>query len=97
MRGEEYMAIEVAVALPDAQHVRTLDVPTGTTARDAVRLSCIADVVPGIDVGAAPLGVFGRIVAEDYRVTAGERVEIYRPLRRAPAEARRLRAAGGQP
>ncbi len=96
MPGEDCVAIEVAVALPDVQHVRTLTVPAGTTARDAVRLSCIADAVPGIDVGAAPLGVFGRVVAEDYRVTEGDRVEIYRPLRQAPPEARRLRAAGGQ-
>lgn len=96
MPGEECVAIEVAVALPDAQHVRALTVPVGTTARDAVRLSCIADAVPEIDVGAAPLGVFGRVVEENYQVTTGDRIEIYRPLRQAPPEARRLRAAGGQ-
>lgn len=97
MPDSDHIAIEVAVALPDTQHVHALTVPVGTTARDAVRLSRIAATVPEIDVGAAPLGVFGRVVDAGYRLVNGDRVEIYRPLRRAPQEARRLRAAGGQP
>ena len=44
---------------------------------------------------AAPLGVFGKTVADDYVLQAGERVEIYRPLLIDPKENRRRRAAGG--
>jgi putative ubiquitin-RnfH superfamily antitoxin RatB of RatAB toxin-antitoxin module len=46
-------------------------------------------------VARCPLGVFGRVVADDYGVQAGDRVEIYRPLEREPREARRELAARG--
>lgn len=39
-----------------------------------------------------PCGVWGKRVAEDYLLRAGDRVEIYRPLQADPKEARRRRA-----
>ncbi|MDD9868996.1 MAG: RnfH family protein [Gammaproteobacteria bacterium] len=38
------------------------------------------------------VGVFGRRVALDCVLEEGDRIEIYRPLRRTPMEARRIRA-----
>jgi len=39
------------------------------------------------------VGIFGRVVSPDRAVSAGERIEIYRPLPADPREARRKRAA----
>lgn len=83
--------IEVAYARPERQRVIALEVPAGTTAREAVVLSGI-EAEFGEDLAAAPLGVFGSHVADDYVVGPEDRVEIYRPLVRDPREARRLRA-----
>jgi len=38
-----------------------------------------------------PVGIYGRRVALDARLADGDRVEIYRPLRADPNEARRRR------
>jgi putative ubiquitin-RnfH superfamily antitoxin RatB of RatAB toxin-antitoxin module len=39
-----------------------------------------------------PVGIYGRRVALDARLVDGDRVEIYRPLRAQPQDARRQRA-----
>lgn len=39
------------------------------------------------------VGVFGQLVALDYVLAEGDRVEVYRPLTISPAERRRQRAA----
>jgi putative ubiquitin-RnfH superfamily antitoxin RatB of RatAB toxin-antitoxin module len=95
MTETELIEIEVACALPDKQVIRTLRVPVGTTARQALlRSELEKELTAGsIDIQTAALGVFGRVVADSYELRAGERVEVYRPLRRDPREARRLRAA----
>ena len=87
--------IEVACAWPEKQLLRLLQVPVGTTARQALRLSGLAEEFTGLDIETAPLGVFGRVVADSYAPSAGERVEVYRPLRLDPREARKKRAQVG--
>ena len=68
--------------------------PAGTSAREAVLLSGIAEAFPGLDVQGCPLGIFGKLLARPERVLeAGERVEIYRPLIADPKEVRKQRAA----
>lgn len=91
--------IEVAYALPKRQKIVELQVPEGTTARDAVRLSNIVSFFPDLDIEHAPLGVFGNelgsrgLAAPDqYEVREGDRIEIYRPLIADPKEVRRRRA-----
>ena len=88
--------IEVAIALPQRQRIVALEVPAGTTARRAVELSGVADTFPEVDINNCSLGVFGRVIADSYNVTAGDRVEIYRPLLNEPREARRTAAAQGR-
>jgi hypothetical protein len=95
MTETELIGIEVACATPDKQVILALRVPVGTTARQALLRSDLEKefTAGGIDIQTAVLGVFGRVVADSYELRAGERVEVYRPLRRDPREARRLRAA----
>lgn len=89
----EEIAIELSYAVPGAQRVLSLRVPSGCTARRAVLLSCIDALFPEIDAASCPLGVFGTAVADEYRLEDGDRLEVYRPLENDPMEARRLGAS----
>lgn len=84
------MRVEVVYALRDACDATTVELPAGSTARDALALSGIAARYPGIDL--SRLGVFGRRVAAGTLLADGDRLEIYRPLALDPKEARRRRA-----
>ncbi len=92
--------VEVAYARPDHQVILPLQVPAGTTARQAVLLSGIDAQFPEIDTHAAVLGIFSRKLdgtlnpqPDEYILQAGDRVEIYRPLLIDPKQARLARAA----
>lgn len=94
------IAVEVAYALPERQHLIELMVPAGTTALEAVRLSNIAREFPGIDPATVPMGIFSKPLdgktlplPQDYRLKPRDRVEIYRPLTIDPKAARLARAA----
>ena len=84
--------VEVVYALPERQSLIALTVKAGTTARMAVKLSGLPVEFPQIEAGHAALGIFGRRVAPDTVLQDGDRVELYRPLRADPKDARRRRA-----
>ena len=88
------MRVEVAYARPDRQRLVRVELAAGATARDAVRASRLEEEFPEIDIERAPLGVFGRACSGETVLRAGDRVEIYRPLKIDPKEARRKRASG---
>jgi len=86
--------VEVAYALPDKQRIVKLDVPSGTTALQAVSMSQLDEVFEELVVGPdIKLGVWGKAVTGDRVLAMGERVEIYRPLLVDPKEVRKARAA----
>lgn len=88
------IAVEVVYALSERQKLIGLQVPHGTTALAAVRQSRIADAFEGLDIEAAPMGIFGKAVdAASHVLAEGDRVEIYRPLLIDPKESRKARAA----
>lgn len=100
MSDIETIAVEVVYALPDRQKIIPLLVEPGTTAYQAVLKSGIAQFFPELDLESAPLGIFGQTLgtkglapAKQYALQEGDRVEIYRPLKADPKEARRRRAA----
>ena len=88
------LQVEVAYARPDRQEIVTVDVPEGTTALEAVRMSGITDIFPEIDAEAIDMGVFGKVIKKpaDHPVREGDRVELYRPLKIDPKQARLNRA-----
>lgn len=94
--GGEARTIEVVYALPDRQRLVRLAVESGTTARSAALGSGLDQEFSELDLAACALGVFGRRVADDYELQSGDRLELYRPLRNEPREARRRRAAKGR-
>lgn len=88
------IAIEVACALPERQHLLALNVEVGCSAQEAVRRSGIAKLFPDIAVDEAALGVWGVVLKspETTILRDGDRVEIYRPLLIDPKAARQARA-----
>jgi hypothetical protein len=87
------ITVEVAYALPNKQLIKALEVPVGTTAHQAVKLSAIAEAFDAAIPEDGPLGIFGKAVANEHVLREGDRVEIYRPLIADPKEVRKERAA----
>ena len=89
------IVVEVVYALADKQKLLRLSLPAGSTVRDAALRSGLDAHFPGLDLQAAPLGIFGKAVPkpEERLLEEGERVEIYRPLIADPKEVRKQRAA----
>ena len=88
------MQVEVAYARPDKQEVIPVNVPEGTTALEAVKLSGITSLFPEIDPDANDMGVFGKVIKDPsaHELREGDRVELYRPLKIDPKQARLNRA-----
>jgi putative ubiquitin-RnfH superfamily antitoxin RatB of RatAB toxin-antitoxin module len=84
--------LTVAYAGAPAPVVIALEVPPGTTLREAIERSGVLAQCPEIDLARCGVGVFGQTRGLDEPVASGDRVEIYRPLLQDPKE-RRRRAA----
>jgi len=78
------LRIEVVEALPGRAWCVGLTLEAGATVADALRAAGRP--------GATPVGIHGRRVEPGTVLADGDRVEIYRPLRAEPKEARRRRA-----
>jgi putative ubiquitin-RnfH superfamily antitoxin RatB of RatAB toxin-antitoxin module len=88
----ENIDIEVVYALPEKQVVKGINLPKGTTAEQAVKLSGILQQFPEIDFLQNKLGIYGKLIKPATVLHDRDRVEIYRPLRVDPKENRRRRA-----
>ena len=91
---QQWITVEVAYARPDRQQIIPVQVPEGTTAYEVVKLSGIRSHFPEIDPENQSMGIFGKVLREPKRhsLREGDRVEIYRPLRIDPKQARANRA-----
>lgn len=87
--------VEVTYAQPDKQLILNVNVPEGSTAREAAELSGIARKFPEIDLETNPMGIFGHQIKPDHILRENDRVELYRPLLCDPKEVRRRRAKKG--
>lgn len=88
----ETIAVEVVYAEPGRAFRRRLRLPAGATAAQAIEASGLPAAFPALAIDPGRLGVFARRVAPDTPLRDGDRVEVYRPLRVDPKEARRRRA-----
>jgi putative ubiquitin-RnfH superfamily antitoxin RatB of RatAB toxin-antitoxin module len=84
--------VEVVLATPEKQVLLAFDVAPGTSVADVIVLSGIKARFPDITTDDMPVGIWGKLVSRDRVVSAGDRVELYRPLEIDPREARRQRA-----
>lgn len=71
-----------------------LEVPDGSTVREAIEHAGLLREYPEIDLGVQEVGIFGRIVDLDTKVSPGDRVEIYRPASADPKRAVQRTRAG---
>lgn len=92
MGTTQTIRVEVAYAEADAQHLVTLEVPAGTSVAEVLARCREQQMLPEAALRDPDVGVFGRRVKVGHVLEAGERVEIYRPLKVDPKEARRRRA-----
>ena len=78
------LKVEVVYALPRREKIVSVVVPEGASVRDALAKAGFDD--------ARPVGIFGEPATPETRLADGDRVELYRPLKIDPKEARRRRA-----
>jgi putative ubiquitin-RnfH superfamily antitoxin RatB of RatAB toxin-antitoxin module len=82
------MKVSVTYALPDRQAWLDVEVAEHATVREAIEASGIARAFPSLDLSTQKVGVFGKAVALEARLEAGQRVEIYRPITADPVALR---------
>jgi putative ubiquitin-RnfH superfamily antitoxin RatB of RatAB toxin-antitoxin module len=82
------MKVSVTYALPDRQAWLDVEVAEHATVRDAIEASGIIRAFPSLDLSTQKVGVFGKAVALEARLVAGQRVEIYRPITADPVALR---------
>ncbi len=88
--------IEVAYATAQQQWLLSLQLESGSTAADAVTMAVKSGQLPqGLSLDDLAVGVWSKVLKspQTYRLQAGDRVELYRPLTLDPMEIRKARAA----
>lgn len=88
--------MEVVFATADKQRLLKVSAQAGATVSDVVTLSHIMEAFPDQGPDQLSFGIWGKEVSGDKLVSAGDRVEIYRPLKLDPREARRQLALSGR-
>lgn len=68
-----------------------LRLPAGATVADALRASGLQARHPGLAIDALPVGIWGAFCERGDVLRDRDRVELYRPLRVDPKDARRRR------
>lgn len=90
------MTVQICHATPQRQILLQLQVPAGSTLRQAIVTSGILQQLPELVLDQLQVGVFGKIKSLNSALRPYDRVEIYRPLRVDPKDARRQRANRGE-
>ena len=92
MAEETCITVELIYIKPGSQNNLTLKLPQGSNINQAINGSEILGRFPEIDLNVNKVGIFSKIKSLDTVLSAGDRIEIYRPLVADPKEARRQRA-----
>lgn len=86
------MTVQICHAEPERQILLELQVPNGFTLRQAIVTSGILQQLPDLVLDRLQVGVFGKIKSLNSGLRPNDRIELYRPLRVDPKDARRQRA-----
>lgn len=78
------MNVGIAYADKFKQTWMKLEVPDGSTVKQAIEFSGILKQFPDVDLENQAVGIFGKITKLDAKVVEGDRVEIYRPITADP-------------
>lgn len=83
----EMILIEIAYGLVDKQYLYAYEVPKGSTIEQAILGSPLMKVIPDLDY--EQVGIFSKLMTLDTVLKAGDRIEVYRPLKIDPRKKRR--------
>ena len=86
------MRVELTYADPEREVLIGFEAHRGSSVLDCVERSGLLALVPELRDTRLGFAVFGRRVEPAAPVSEGDRIEVLRPLRIDPKEARRLRA-----
>jgi uncharacterized protein len=89
----ELIVSVVYAAAPTLVWCKSVYLKQPSTVARVISLSGFEQIFPTINWQAAGVGLFGRNCSPEERVSAGARIEIYRPLTFDPMQSRRRRAA----
>ncbi|PKD40647.1 RnfH family protein [Methylomonas sp. LW13] len=89
--ADDLIAVEVAYATPERQLLIPISLAANSTVELAIEASGILREFPEIDLSQQKVGIFGVVCNLDKNLSAEDRVEIYRPLKQNPMDARRGR------
>jgi len=81
------MKVEVVYGLETEQYLYCLEVPEGTKVEEAIAQSPLLKEHPDIKID--KVGIFSKLTSMDTILKAGDRIEIYRPLKIDPRNRRR--------
>lgn len=78
------MIVGICYAKASRQLWINIEVPDDASVKDAITLSGVLEKFPEIDLSTQEVGIFGRLTKLDAKLSAGDRVEIYRPITADP-------------
>jgi uncharacterized protein len=84
----------VAYATRERQYLWRVELPAGASVAEALAAACAQagpEAGAGVPWDSAAVGIFGEPCARTATCADGDRIELYRPLRRDPRERRRER------
>ena len=81
------MKVSLVYALPQRQHLETLDIPEETTVEQAIGMSHLLQQLPDFDLKSHKVGVYAKLVKMNHPLREGDRIEIYRSLPAKPRNA----------
>lgn len=84
--------IEIIYPTEEVQELMKLVVGDNTTVQQAIVESGILVQFPKLELTKLDVGIYSKKVDLDTVVKNGDRIEIYRPLKIEPKQARRVRA-----
>jgi putative ubiquitin-RnfH superfamily antitoxin RatB of RatAB toxin-antitoxin module len=84
--------VEVVYAEAASPRLVTVDLNPGATVAEAIAAAQRLPEFAPLNITGLRVGIFGKLAEPGTPLTEGDRVEIYRPLRVDPMQARRRRA-----
>ena len=84
-------AIQVVYALPDRVLVLDCEVPVGTTVEQGIHLSGLMQKIPNLSLEEGFIGIYSKKVSLNHILSAGDRIECYRPVSADPKLVRQRR------
>jgi len=85
--------IRIAIVYAEPQHsiIKSFTLAQGSSVLDALHAAASDADLSKVLLENSPLGIFGRPARKDQLLADGDRLEIYRPLKLEPKQARRMR------